>query len=241
MKKAPIDDKIEAIYQFLLSNRSYTPTVQRRFYTDALAAYPEPEDKLISLLYKIQATQSQPKLDNVAKFWKKYHKSNPSTFKELIYTIDGQDLSYRSLYQHMKKQASWGPKVSSLFTKAIYHIHRDERYSGLSFLPDAPLFEDNDQLYLPVDSVMIHFFTHIGFDQKCTFANINKYLQGRYPGKAMEVWDDLWFWGFIGQKGSGKRKPMWNESKFWAIHYVDKSKMNEVKVLVDEFIRLIGN
>ncbi|WP_435524452.1 hypothetical protein [Chryseobacterium indoltheticum] len=29
----------------------------------------------------------------------------------------------------------------------------------------------------------------------------------------IEVWDDLWFWGFINQKGSSDRSFEWNEGK----------------------------
>ena len=232
MSVQPIDKKITKIYDFLLKNRSYNTTVQRRFYSEA-------EDKLISLLYKVQATQSQPKLDNVAAFWRMYHQGIPASYSEIINITGQSEMSYNSLYQGMIKQASWGPKVSALFVKVIYHIHCDERYSGLAFLDDAPKLIEGDRLYLPVDRVIIHFFNHIGYPGAKTFSNINKYLQSRFTGKEMEVWDDLWFWGFIGQKGDGERVPEWNESKFWAIPYVDKSKIDEVKELVEEFVSII--
>lgn len=98
MSAEPIDKKIDRIYDFLLNNRSYNTTVQRRFYSEALAEYESPEDKRISILYKVQATQSQPKLNNVAKFWKMYHGCIPRSFCTLIKITEQSELSFILAY-----------------------------------------------------------------------------------------------------------------------------------------------
>lgn len=40
----------------------------------------------------------------------------------------------------------------------------------------------------------------------------------------IEVWDDLWFWGFVTQKGSGPdRKLQWNPNKYWSLEHSNKN------------------
>ena len=58
----------------------------------------------------------------------------------------------------------------------------------------------------------------------------------------MEVWDDLWFWGFITQNGSGdQREFVWNENKYWAIKETDKSfeMVMEIKAKAIEFLDIM--
>ena len=58
------------------------------------------------------------------------------------------------------------------------------------------------------------------------FDNINSVLQQSYSSEQMEIWDDLWFWGFITQFGSGlQREHIWNEQKYWALLETDKDKI----------------
>jgi hypothetical protein len=60
--------------------------------------------------------------------------------------------------------------------------------------------------------------------------------------KQMEIWDDLWFWGFITQNGSGdQREFVWNENKYWVIKESDKSleMVMEIKRKATEFLDII--
>ena len=39
-------------------------------------------------------------------------------------------------------------------------------------------------------------------DGSIDFKNVNKIIAENYSGKDIEVWDDLWFWGFITQRNT---------------------------------------
>ena len=59
----------------------------------------------------------------------------------------------------------------------------------------------------------------------------------------MEVWDDLWFWGFINQRGSGlTREFVWNESKYWALLETEKNNavIEEVKLKSLQFLSILN-
>jgi len=52
-------------------------------------------------------------------------------------------------------------------------------------------------------------------------AELKKY----YSLSEIEIWDDLWFWGFITQKDSGKNRTFeWNENKYWMIKVSEKNE-----------------
>ena len=58
----------------------------------------------------------------------------------------------------------------------------------------------------------------------------------------MYTFNDLWFQGFITQKGTGKDKEMgWNEEKYWSLLHAPKDKDNVRKVEIEakNFIALI--
>jgi hypothetical protein len=56
----------------------------------------------------------------------------------------------------------------------------------------------------------------------------------------MLVWDDLWFWGFLTQKTTGKSRSMaWNEAKFWAVRSHSKDDIQIISALAAEFIGLV--
>ncbi|MDT4863456.1 hypothetical protein FQZ97_981650 [compost metagenome] len=80
-----------------------------------------------------------------------------------------------------------------------------------------------------------------------TFDNVNKSLGDRYRGSDIEVWDDLWFWGFITQKGSGdnrefEREKKWNENKYWALRETDKNQkvIEEIKERSEKFLKILA-
>ena len=60
----------------------------------------------------------------------------------------------------------------------------------------------------------------------------------------MEVWDDLWFWGFINQRGSGlTREFIWNEPKYWALIETakDEASINKIKNVSMKFLKMFDN
>ena len=63
------------------------------------------------------------------------------------------------------------------------------------------------------------------------------------PNSNFEVWDDLWFWGFITQKVSGGNRTMeFNTAKYWNILDApkDKETIATTKQLANQFIRLVN-
>ncbi len=55
-----IDEKQKEIYEFLNAHRKYNRELQAKYYQSIIAAYNYPKGKLISLLYSVANTQSQP-------------------------------------------------------------------------------------------------------------------------------------------------------------------------------------
>ena len=102
--------------------------------------------------------------------------------------------------------------------------------------------EQFDDFYLPVDAVIIAIFKGIKPDRNWNFDNITKKIKEYYKNEEIEVWDDLWFWGFITQKGSGENRTFrWNENKYWMMKESDKNpvKIEEIKLKATRFIEMI--
>lgn len=221
-------DKIQKVYDFINieKNRSYNKSFQTRYYQSLICIKDDnsTKDKVISLLYHTYNTQSSPKMDKLATFMK-YMESQSvclDTFGDFVEAINpGTEPSYENLYLGLKentwsngekKEWGWGQKTAALFTKVIYHLHMQDSPYGEELRvwgDDAPKsIVTGDKLWLPVDRVINSIFNKIqNADIKKNdnvsekrFNDINNYLNDRYPGKGIEVWDDLWFWGFITQK-----------------------------------------
>ena len=96
------DDKIEEIYSFLEMHKVFNRTTQNGYY-QGLIQFDNPKDRVLYLLFSAVNTQSQPKLDPLAKFWTLIYsklKENPdclNTLEGLIQTIEGsiQTISIR--------------------------------------------------------------------------------------------------------------------------------------------------
>lgn len=207
-------------------NREFNKKLQNRHYRSIVAPHNERKDKVKSLLYHIANTQSQPKIDKLANFFKFLHEDidcldSLSKFIEKLTGKSGQ--SFNELFIALKDQDGWGDKTSALFVKSIFHLHNGEYDPELKFWDDVPAkLNETDNLKLPVDAVINHIFREIGLE-KPNFSKINSLLSKHYKGSQIEVWDDLWFWGFITQKGSGtERNLVWNESKYWALEHSSK-------------------
>ena len=205
-------------------------------------------EKVVSLLYHIANTQSQPKIDNLAKFYKKIylHKKALNSFESFVSLVNPKGVEtkgYKKLYDGMKNQSGWGEKTSALFSKTIYHFHNSEYPNNLKIWDDVPKkIIESDSFYLPVDSVIREIFKKINPDKKWSFTSINKTIKEHYKESDIEIWDDLWFWGFISQIGSGEKREMkWNLNKYWALRESDKSPkmITEIEQKTSEFLKII--
>lgn len=144
----------------------------------------------------------------------------------------------------MKKQYGWGNKTAALFTKTIYHLHNNDYPESLRIWDDVPNNLDNgDRLYLPVDAVILSIFNKID-DLKWNFNSINSLLEDNNNPYKIEVWDDLWFWGFITQEGRGiDRKFGWNLNKYYMLKESDKNMkvIKEIELKAKQFLEILGD
>ncbi len=241
------------IYNFLKENRIHNDELQRYELQKAVFGAFNTREYTLSLLYHAFNTQSQPKLDKSLAFFKavvsKGAFDTMQRFVQSLYKIADKPMpktvNYAALYNALKQQAGWGPKTAALFTKNIFCIH--SKWNGeLGFWEDAPeQIAEGDTLYLPVDEVILAIFREIAPSLTWNFTKINKHLQAEYKGAAMEVWDDLWFWGFIGQYGAGQnRTHQYNEAKLWSLQLFtgDREKSHSLlQEKSEEFIALLSN
>ena len=243
-----IENKLEKIFDFLKSNREHNHELQERFYNSVLKPFDNTSEKIVSLLYNIANTQSQPKIDNLAKFFIELHENFESvnsfqSFVEYVKPIKETENNFRTLYLGMEKQSGWGKKTSALFVKTIFHIHNGKYSKELKIWNDVPkTVEQNDEFFLPVDAVIISIFKKLDSSTKWDFDKINSKLKKLYTESEIEIWDDLWFWGFITQNGTGENRNFeWNLNKYWALKESDKTK-SEIKIIerkAEIFLKLI--
>lgn len=244
-----MENKLNNLFYFLNENRQYNHALQEKFYISTILPYNKTNEKVISLLYEIANTQSQPKIDRLAEFYKSVmNESNLnclSSMKSFIENISpNSNINFKSLYSAIEKQKGWGPKTAALFAKTIYNIHNGHYDKKLRIWDDVPeVISNEDILYLPVDAVIIRIFNDkLDKSQNWNFKSINEKLNELYKGKDIEVWDDLWFWGFITQNGSGNdRKFEWNENKYWVLKESDKKEatIKEIKLKSEEFLEIL--
>jgi len=243
-----MDNKLKEIFDFLNLNRKYNKNLQERFYKSVVMPFDKTEDKVISLLYHIANTQSQPKIDKLANTYKSIINDNNclNSFKSFVTKINSQEsvvINYANLYAGMKSQDGWGDKTAALFAKNIYHLHNGQYSNILRIWSDVPnSISENDNFYLPVDAVIISIFKKITKEKTWNFEKINKLLITKYNKQQIEVWDDLWFWGFITQNGSGDERLFeWNENKYWALKESDKNPNTilEIKRKAEEFLKIL--
>lgn len=245
-----MDNKLKEIFDFLKSNRQYNHSLQERFYKSVIMSHDNTKDKVISLLYHIANTQSQPKIDKLANTYRLIidDKDCLSSLTSFVTKINSERpvvISFDSLYKGMKSQDGLGNKTAALFTKSIYHLHNGQYASELRIWTDVPnAITDYDDFYLPVDAVIISLFNKLDNTKSWNFDTVNKKLKSTYTNQQIEVWDDLWFWGFITQNSSGdSRLFKWNENKYWALEASDKNSqmISEIKNKAEFFLKIISN
>ena len=241
-----MENKIQYLFEFLKSNRELNNDLQLQFCKSMIGSSKESSHKLISLLYHVVNTQSQPKIDLISVFFQKIYANtkNLRTFEEFIKLLDDkQENNFEGLYKSVQGQDGWGQKTAALFTKNIFLIHNKYNDSALRFWDDVPKnIEKTDKLYLPVDRVILTIFQKMDNQVRWTFDKINKTLNKNYTGDEIEVWDDLWFWGFFNQKVVNKERVFeWNESKYWILNETNKNPIiiNHIKKKSKEFLEIL--
>lgn len=239
--------KLKNIYHFLKENRKYNKLIQVSFYESAIMPYDNTFDKVYSLLFQILNSQSQLNMDKSAEFFKRIasKKSNLESFSNFLKAIGGTvntPKTFKSLFELLSKQPSWGNKTAALFVKAVYHCHIG--YSkDLKFWDDIPSeLSKEDEIYLPVDAVIYFIFETLGNPCSKTFWGINKYIKENAPTSSFDIWDDLWFWGFITQQSKDKTRVLeWNENKYWNLQNAkkDSKSIEDTMKLANQFITLL--
>ena len=234
-----MDNKLNSIFEFLNSNREHNHKLQEKFYGSVLKPFNSVAEKIVSLLYHIANTQSQPKIDNLAKFFIELHENIEcvNSFDSFVNYIKLKsetttENNFKTLYLGMEKQSGWGKKTSALLVKTIFHLHNSEYSKELKIWNDVPkIIEKGDDFFLPVDAVILFIFNKLNSEINWDFEKVNKKLKDMYSGNQIEIWDDLWFWGFFTQNGTGEnRKFEWNLNKYWALKETDKTKA-EIKII----------
>ena len=239
-------DTLQNLYDFLAQHREYNDALQCRTLQSGMVSAFSSKEKVLALLYSVWNSQRFPRIDLGSLFFMDTVGANPvcfcslGSFLELLY---GEPVppSFSALYDGLRGMEGWGPKTSALFAKHVYNIHH--RYyrvaPQLAFWQDVP--QCPDTLHLPVDSVIKHALAPLDGGVQHDFHSINDLLHGQFSGKEMEVWDDIWFWGFFTQretKGMG-RILQWNREKYWATQHTDKALVDTVQQHAEEFLTLL--
>ena len=254
--KRSIDIQIilSEIFEFIEHNKQYNKELQIQVARNTFSYKFTSFDKLVALVYDTFNTQSRPKMNEFAEFIKEMYeeKDKLNTFNgffELIAKKEIDPLSnkgvYHQLFDALKNRKGWGKKTSALLIKNLYNYHnifRDE--DSLRIWKEIPILEKKDRLFLPVDSVIFAIFKQLDPDRKpnWSFESINNVLYDSYDNDQILLFDDLWFWGFITQKGGKERKFIWNESKYWSIKEANKSQdiVREIHTKANIFLKLLG-
>jgi hypothetical protein len=241
-----MSSKLTETFLFLKQNRNFNFKLQQKYYERIVLYEIDTESKIVALLHEVVNSQSKPNIDKIAEFFKSLieNTTNLNSFESFVKRFNSKnpEPSYKNLFEGLLKQPGWGNKTAALFTKCVYHLHNGIYSKELKIWNDSPKLENEDDLYLPVDSVIISIFKKLNFPEPISFKSINFFLQANYTNEEIEIWDDLWFWGFITQKGSGdKRIYEWNENKYWVLRASDKESevINSVKIKAQEFIELL--
>ena len=103
--------------------------------------------------------------------------------------------------------------------------------------------DKDDKLFLPVDIVIKTIFNKLDNSKTWDFDDINEYLNN-FSNEDIILFDDLWFWGYITQKGTGENRKFveWNNAKYWMLKesIKDEKTIEEIKGKAKEFLNLIG-
>ena len=239
--------RIQSLFEFLDRNKAINVRIQRGYIAESLSQK-KVEDRALLLMQRALNTQSQPKLDPIAKFLQAAFESNAlrsfGAFRSwILASAESDSDNIREALQHWE---GWGPKTAALFVRNLAIIEMAPRLREC-FWTDVNVLE-GQEIDLPVDAVILEVFAHVGpliGKNLKSHKSINKYLRDElgYSAKEMLIWDDLWFWGFITQRSApkskgGDRTVGWNEGKYWSIPYAPRqpADMANVMHLSREFV-----
>ncbi|MEY4507115.1 MAG: hypothetical protein RL297_1693 [Pseudomonadota bacterium] len=237
-----VSKKIERVFEFLKEHHHFNQDIQYGYVKQTLNACSAPRERMRLLLDRAVNSQSRPKLDEVANFWRSVHErhENLDSFGGFLTFVDRK--AHSDLATALAKQSGWGPKTSALFVRNLWLAGEE---SDLASLIWSDLDLAGERLYLPVDTVIQNIFSQIDKRKKWGFHSINNLLQEelKYSPQEMLVWDDLWFWGFITQRSEPESKQRtfeWNEAKYWSIFTAPREKITirKVKALSTRFLNL---
>lgn len=250
-----LENKLKNLYDFLKNNRQYNAQVHALEYKRALLPFHKEKDKVISLMHYIAGTQSQPNINKLAVFFEQVEINlQYDSFENFVNSLDNipnkdgstskHDIanSYWDKLQKLKNKPGWGPKTAALFCKALFKLHNEyeEKLNIWAVKYNAAL-KTTQGLQLPVDTVIVRVFQKLGYSP-ATFDSINQLLKKETWD--IEVWDDLWFWGFITQKIiDNERVIIYNPEKLWTLIAIpkDPETLAQIKTKSSEFIKLIKN
>lgn len=254
-----MENVLNSVFQFLRSNVKYNQMVRELEYQKALAVCSGVSDKVIGLVYFVLGTRAHSNLNNQMTFLQKlgsaYSLETMGEFMAQLIEMEPRlqftevcnthgapaRVNYQTLYLCLQAQKGWGDKTAALFCKIVYDIHAN--YPEMAFWPDAPIvIEDNDELYLPVDAVIKFIMSWLDNGQKWNFFNTNELIKSLWSKDDILLWDDLWFWGFITQKGSeATRQLAVNPGKIWSLQAIPKDEegLQELLVRAEEFVKLL--
>jgi hypothetical protein len=180
---------------------------------------------------------------------KKYLKMTEKKKAKHIEVLKDNTKPFSHLFNTIKNYPGFGDKTAALFVKMIYQIHFIDGYTKYKIWKNVSPLASKDMLYLPVDAVIIEIFKKISppTDGSWNFKRINTKLNELYQGSDIEIWDDLWFWGYITQKvvkNQDDRDFELNKAKYWVMKESNKTEqtINEIfkeKGKAQEFIDII--
>lgn len=254
--------RIERLYGFLKKHRAWNKEFQSRELSLCLVGCRTRKGRLMRLLYSTVNTQARPKMDLLKSFWELLHKKasreDMDTMQGFTAFLQREALKTKSvtrgrkkpdvamgpwdaLFKSLRAQPGWGVKTAALFVKATVLLHEGPR--PMRFWSDATRSRaalKQDRLYLPVDRVILKVFSKLG--HPCpSDAKINQGLGKHYSAEQILIWDDLWFWGFITQRGTGADRELeWNSGKFWSQFSMPKEHEAELQGLAKQFLRLLS-
>jgi len=239
---------IKALFEFLDSHKATNLRIQRGYVAEALSPNTV-EQRALLLMQRVLNTQSQPKLDPIARFLQGAFASGAlrscGDFRQWLEERTGK-VDMRGA---LASWTGWGPKTSALFVRNLAIIESTPHLRK-NFWADVDVLK-RDELELPVDAVILEIFARVGplVGRKLgSYRAINRYLRSElgYSARDMLVWDDLWFWGFITQRSApqshgGGRTLAWNEGKYWSIPHAPKDpiEIDRILQLSSDFLNLL--
>ena len=234
----PQPHPIRSLFEFLERNKAINLRIQRGYVAESLAPR-KVADRALLLMQRVLNTQSQPRLDPIAKFLQAAFQSNAlgSCRKFRIWLL--AQTGTESIPEALRHWEGWGPKTAALFVRNLAIIEMDPS-SRQRFWSDVDVLK-REEIEVPVDAVILEIFAHlgplVGRDLK-SYKTINNYLRDElgYSAKEMLIWDDLWFWGFITQRSApksegGGRKVVWNEGKYWSIPHAPRRPADVAQIM----------